>query len=396
MKKTIREFKTTYFVFNFVITVFAGFLLPYMKHMNLSNSYIGIITAIMTVSGILGQVITGYLCDVNRTIKKIFILWEIILTILVIIFSIVNRNLYYLVVLLFLIGFVQSALCSLIDSWIIEKSEEIKNKFGPIRAYGSIGAGIASILFGYLTDKYGWNSIFIAYPIIMLILIMITFKMKDVNKNLKNAEEKKCAQNKITMEDIKLLFSNTRYVYLIFIFLILYMSLKVITMFSVLNIKSISEENWYFGVYTFITAFSEIPIFIYSPKIMKKVNSYYLLIFASLFFIIRIIMVATSRNVYTIIASGIFHMTTFSFIALSSKYLIDEVSPENLKTTSQMVAMAIYLSLGDSISSLISGIMSDFIGTSNTLFVFCGLCVIAFIMSIRYNKKYNCIKVRSE
>lgn len=386
IKGNIKGFKTTYFAFNFVITMFSGFLIPYLKHLNITNSYIGIIMAIMTVSGILGQVFTGYLCDLKNTIKSIFIIWEGILGILVFVFSVINNNLNLLIFLLFCLGFIQSALCSLIDSWIME-NEEAKSRFGPIRAYGSIGAGIASIIFGYLTDRMGWNIIFITYPIFMLALILITTRAKDINKVDSKPSNEEKIKNNISLNDVITLLSNKRYIYLVTIFLILFMSLKVITMFSVLNIKNISDENWYLGTFTFITAVSEIPIFLFSPKIMKKINAYRLLIIASIFFIIRILLVAFSSNVYTIVFSGIFHMTTFSFIALSSKYLIDEISPARLRTTSQMLSMAIYLSFGDGMASLISGIMSDTIGNFNTLLIFCFMCGVSFIMSIVYMKK---------
>ncbi len=52
------------------MVVTAGFGVPYLKSLGMSNTEVGQIMAWTMVAGIVGQFVMGYVCDLKKTIKK--------------------------------------------------------------------------------------------------------------------------------------------------------------------------------------------------------------------------------------------------------------------------------------------------------------------------------------
>lgn len=72
MTTIINHFQYIYFVFYFTIAIFSGFTIPYLNSLDFSNTEVGFMMSLLYLSGVIGQSLTGYICDVKGTIKKIF------------------------------------------------------------------------------------------------------------------------------------------------------------------------------------------------------------------------------------------------------------------------------------------------------------------------------------
>lgn len=383
MSSTTKHFKTLYFFFFFTIAIFSGFTVAYLNSLGFNATQVGFFMSLLYFFGFLGQSITGYICDVKNTIKKVYLLWMIILATLIFFFFKVHVPVKQ-AIFISIIGFFQSSVLALLDSWVLESNTAIKKNFGPIRAFGSIGWGISTLIFGRIIDKLGWNIIGVLYIVFAFIVLIIAYYIKDA-KHEKHEE----ADGNLTIATLKELLKNKRYMQLITIFFLLYMSFHAVGMFSVILIENFGGNKSDIGLFLLVAAFSEVPILLNAKRIMKKLNLPMLLVISSAFFLLRTLLTAFSNSVFSIILLSTLQMLSFSILVFIAKYLIDEVSPDNLKTSSQTIAMAVSGGLSGIISLNLSGYLADKLGIQNLLFVLTGLCTIALILSVRYLLSYS-------
>lgn len=381
MKGKIRNLQKMYFFFEAIIVVSLGFTVPYLKKLGLSNSEVGFYMSIMMLCGILGQFITGYICDLKKTIKKVFLILTLMLSIAV---SLIYRIQLVEIKLMILpiIGFLQSSMMSLIDSWVLESSEIVKKNYGLVRAFGSLGWGLSAIIIGRCIDQFGWESLITAHLVLSILLIWMVIKVDDVNKAANTGE------HKVSLKHVKIMLSNGRYVTIVVIFLLLFMAMQAFSMFVPILIEEYGGDKSDIGLFFMIAAFSEIPMFLYSKKLMEKLRASKLLIICCLVFFIKMLITAFAQNANMLVAIGLFQMFTYTLATFTAKQLIDEVSPDNLKTSAQTIAMGIYLGVSGFVSYNLSGTLADYIGIKNTLIIQSGLCLAAFLMSIYYNRRF--------
>jgi MFS family permease len=388
MKKMVsntRHFKILYFFFYFTIAIFSGFTIAYLNGLGFSATQVGFFMSLLYFFGFLGQFITGYICDLKNTIKKVYFLWMIFLTVLIFFFFKLHVPVKQ-AIFISMIGFFQSSIMALLDSWVLESNDSIKNDFGPIRAFGSIGWGISTLLIGKIIDKFGWDIVGILYIVFASIVLIITYNTKDAKET---KQEKEQVDSDLGIATLKKLFKNKPYVQLITIFFLLYISFHCVAMFSVILIENFGGNKSDIGLFLLVAAFSEVPILLNAKGLMKRFNLPVLLVISSAFFLIRTLLTAFSNSVFSIILLSTLQMPSFSIFVFIAKYLIDEVSPHSLKTSSQTIAMAVSGGLSGIISLNTSGYLADRLGIQKLLFIITGLCAIALILSIKYLLSYS-------
>ena len=69
--------------------------------------------------------------------------------------------------------------------------------------------------------------------------------------------------------------------------------------------------------------------------------------------------------------------------------MVDEQTPENMRTTGQQVANAVYNSGSALVSPVLVGLMEDNIGISNSLFVIAALAVVTTVMTVGVSRKQH-------
>ncbi|WP_432665613.1 MFS transporter [Wukongibacter baidiensis] len=381
MKGKIRKLQRMYFFFDAVLVVFAGFTVPYLKKLGLSNSQVGFYMSIMMLNGILGQFTTGYICDLKKTIKKVFLILTLMLSIAV---SLIYRIevVEIKLIILPIIGFIQSSMMSLIDSWVLESHDEVKKSYGLVRAFGSLGWGLSAIIIGRCIDQFGWESLITIHLILSAIFIWMIIRVDDVKKAV-NTDE-----NKVSLKHVKIMLSNGRYVTVVTIFLLLFMAMQAYSMFVPILIEKYGGDKGDIGLFFMIAAFSEIPMFLYSKRLLERLKASQLLIICCFIFIIKMLITAFTRHVSMLVFIGLFQMFTYTLATFTAKRLIDDVSPENLKTSAQTIAMGIYLGVSGFVTYNLSGNLADHLGIQNTLIIQGGLCLAALLMSIYYNRRF--------
>lgn len=367
-------FRALYFFSFFGVASIAGMLIPFLQHKGFDPIQIGTLISLYTISGILGQLLAGYLCDKLRTIKKILslsILFIMISTTISITFKI--RVVFYISFII--TGFFYSILTNVSDSWVMESEEKIKIKYGSIRAFGSIGWAFGVLVAGFIISKFGYYAVNIMYVISMSVALICSFKLKDSIKESKGSL------------DFKELLINKEYLFTIIILLIISVSFRAYCQLVPYVIEYRGGNTFSFGIFSFISSLSEIIMLIICGKIMHKFSPDKLLILAPIGILIQSSILYFFTNINIIYFSGIFQIFTFPIMLMVARTMIERLSPNNLKTSSQLIGFAVFNSMGTMIASMLIGYLIENMSVEITITILMILSAIGIVSAIFYDKK---------
>ncbi|MGL5714718.1 MAG: MFS transporter [Paraclostridium sp.] len=371
-------FKVLGFTLYFTISTIGAMLVPFLQYKGYDPGQIGILISLYTVSGVIGQLLTGFFCDKLCTVKKIFLPSLCILALSMTLAISFNIKMIFLFGFL-VSGFLQYILIALYDSWVIEYGKDGKEKFGKIRMFGSIGWAIGVLIIGYIMSKLGYLYVNIIYVVGIITCILSSIKLQDINKR----GDKKC----IKLCNLKSIIKNKEYMLIVITLLIIEIPLRAYYQLAPYVIESLGKGTEQFGIFSFICSISEIITLYLTVKVFKKVSPDRFLKVAPVAILLKLIIIYIAPNVFIVYLSGILQIFTYPVILMVGKILIDRICPQELKTSSQLMGFAIFNSLGIVIASLITGYLIDNLGLKLSIVSFMGISIAGVIISVYCDRK---------
>ncbi len=352
-------------------------ILPFMTQIGYTPSQRGLILSGSALVAMIGQFLFGYLCDKYKTVKKMFYLSTIIFIGLVYwAYSVTQVAFFFHLISISLMSGFFRILFGLLDSWTIERDPILRKNFGVIRAFGSIGWIIGSPLTVWALSKGGYGALGLNVAILSIITLLLGYKVGDA--------QKVAHQEPIKLSDVKQLLKTKQYMVLLLILVIVNIAMAadaytvVDKMLKLNGSASDISNKWV------IQAISELPLFFLGSLLYKRFSAKSLLMLGIFMFVVRFLLSAFATSVNQLVLIASLQLFTFPLVLLSSKLLVDMETPGHLKSTGQLLGMAVYMSLSALVSPLISGFMVDWVGTNNTLIFFGLLCVIPLLLSLWY------------
>lgn len=367
-------FRILYFFLFFGLSSISGMLIPFLQYKGYDPVGTGILISLYTISGMIGQFAVGFVCDKLRTIKKIFYPSIIILMISG------SIAIFFKIKLIFFIGFMimgcsNYILSTLCDSWVMENQDGIKTKFGSLRSWGSVGWAFGVLISGFVISNFGYSIINIMYLVTLGIALVATMKLKDTQKECKGSVS------------IKELFVNKDYILTIAILLLIGISYRGYCQVLPYTIESIGGNTSNLGIYNFISSVSEIIMLIFCAKIMRKFSPDKLLILAPIAIIIQYLIMYFIPDIRFIYLSGVLQIFTYPLILMVGRIMIDRVSPVSLKTSSQLIAFAIFNSLAIIIGSIVVGYLIENMGVKNSILSLTIFTLLGILGALYYDRK---------
>ncbi|PRX32463.1 PPP family 3-phenylpropionic acid transporter [Orenia metallireducens] len=374
---------------------FASFYVFYFSEQGYSSTNIGLFLSIMTLMGLIGQLFWGYICDLKRTIKRVFIFCITIIALIILLFP-YYQNAYLIMLAMGGIGFLWTAQQSIIDSWILQSSTELRENYGFTRAWGSLGFALIAVIFGKVIQMYGWNIIFIGYPLLSLLIIIIASKIEDgYQKDLLTANQ----NEKSVVVNPFLLFKNFEYIYLLIIATLIFMPNTIMISFLPMFLKNVGGTTSHQGLALFFIAISEVPTLLLSKQFIIKYNYRVILLFSAIFYIVRLTLLSLATSPAMIIGVGMLQALSFAVFLPTVRYSINQIAPDSLKTTAQTFATCSYLGLGGVLANSLGGVAIDYFGVRVLLYACIGIIAIVIailLVTIIINKEFKVKEVSIE
>lgn len=344
--------------FSFIYTQ----LIPFLTYLGFDAFERGIILSSISLLSLLTQVIYGYLSDKHNKIKPFFNFSFLTLGVLSYILYQSSQSDFFLILLLVsFAGALFRTLAGYLETWTLLTDKNAKNRFGGIRAFGSIGWAIMAPLTSIIVENYGYNMLASVILVITLVSLILTMLQEDVSS---------VQSSSIRLSDIQELIKTPDYLLLLIIFALINMGFNTDNFTVIDKMIFLNATNSQVGLKWSIQAIIELPLLLASGWLLMKFNMIKILRIAIIFFIARIFLNAIAVNPNQILLISILQGITFPLSFLVQKFMIDEITPLKLRSSAQMIGLAFYGAFPAFLTPLLSGLFVNLFGFNFTLCIF--------------------------
>lgn len=371
---TILPYSIYFFVFGSFAFIYTQ-IIPFLTYLGFTIFERGLILSSVSLLTLVIQVIYGFFSDKYNTIKPIFNLSYLILGILsFILYQSTSSNFYFILLLVSLVGSLFRTLAGFLETWTLLSDEKIKLKFGAIRAFGSIGWALTAPLTSIVVNIYGYSML--SYLIIAMVVasLFLTIMQKDV-EDIETAELK--------FKDIKELIKTPDYVILILIFTVINIGFNTDNFTVIDKMIDLGATNNEIALKWSIQAIIEMPVLFLSTWILLRFNMLSVLRISVIFFIARIGFNGLATTPVQILYVSLFQGITFPLSFIAQKFMIEKITPLKLRSSAQMLGLAIFGAFPAFFTPLVSGILVEYVGYNTTLYLFSITLIVSLLLTFK-------------
>ncbi|MGB7594421.1 MAG: MFS transporter [Erysipelotrichaceae bacterium] len=352
-------------------------IIPYLNHVGYSASQRGVILAGMSLVGIFGQFLFGYLSDKYRTVKKFYYMTMIALVVISgSVYAVTGNLIYYHLITVALTGGLFQIVVSLLDAWVLEINPYLVLHYGKIRAFGALGWAIGAPITAWIVNNLGYDKLGWANVGITLLTFALSWTLKDAVK-IPHKEG-------LHLSDVKKLLLRKEYLVLIAILFLINM-ISSADMYTVIDkMLILGATNAQVSMKWSLQAILELPLFFLGARLLIRFGGKKLLLFATAMYFIRFLGYAWANTPYLLIAFSGFQLVTFPLINVSSKVLIAGESPDHLRSTGLLFATSMSFSLSSFIVPLVFGFVVERFGANATLIGIAFSALVPFGLGLWY------------
>lgn len=376
-KKLMTKFCVIYFLIYGVTALAYTQYVPYLSSIGYNPMERGILISSYAVTTIIFQVVFGILSDKYKTVKKLCIIAVIFFALFTYIFFSLETKAFILHMILIAMS---AGLANLnfgyFDNWLFTFGEKAREQFSFIRAFGSIGWGIASIFIAKLVDIFTYKGLGLIIILFTIILLGLMFLVAEGSKTKPSKSEK------ITSSDIKELISNRKYILVVIILFFVYCAGASNQTTIIDKMLELGATNTQIGYKWTISGLIEIPIYIYGSFFLRKLGPYKLLCMAAFATMLQFILFGLSNDVWMMVLLSGFQIITGPMMMLASRILIYEFSSEKLKSTGLLLALSIYSGLSALLMPSIGGTITNYFSANTTIFIVAAIAGGGFLLSL--------------
>ena len=354
-----------YFLYFAALSSLMPFLVLFYQRLGFSGAQIGLLAGIPPLVTLLASPFWTGLADTKRWHKWVMGL-GIAVTVVVVFLLQSFTGFVIVFALIILFNTFLSPVPSLADSATINMLGEERAKYGRIRLGGTIGWGIFAPIAGVLVQRYGLNAAFWSFSAIMLLNLFISQRFVHVSHE----------QGDLNHGGIRALLSSRRWIN--FMFLAFLGGLGAFSVASYLfpYMAELGANESTMGIASSIATLTEIVIFFFGNRLVKKLGSYGLLLVALMMFGVRSLLLGWASTPGMVLVLQVLGGTIFPAMWVAGVSYADEHSPSGLKSSAQGLFGAMMFGVGSAAAGFLGGLLLESIG-GRGMFTVLGVIILA-------------------
>jgi MFS family permease len=259
-----------------------------------------------------------------------------------------------------------SPVASLADSATMTMLGEERAMYGRVRLGGTIGWGLFAPVAGVLAQNYGLNIVFWCFSAIMLLNLFVSQRF------VYSSHEKDLSSN----GHIRILLTNRRWIIFLFVAFLGGLGSSSAASYLYPYMAEMGANRATMGVALTLSTLTEIPMFFFGDRLVKKFGSYGLLILALVLFGTRSLLYAAIHTPAMVLIVQAFGGMIFPALWTAGVSYADEHAPVGLKSSAQGLFGAASFGFGGAISGFISGLLLESVG-GHGMFLVLGIIIFA-------------------
>lgn len=344
----------------------------------MSLPQIGILAALPTLMYLVGNPIWAAAADIFHIHKKLLPL-TVLLTIPSILFISLVHSFWLLTLMVLLFSLCISPVISLADYSVINMLGKKSYEYGKVRIWGAVSYGLSAWITGWLVERDGTQVLFIVFSLSMAAAVFVSTKM----------QEPRLVRTESFWQGVRKLAADFRwYAFLLGLFLV-GLSFASINNFLILFMKSLGGGESLFGLSVAFAGVSELPVFIFSSVLLRKLTARRMLALGVLMMVVRCILISLMVDPRMALLLQMMHGLTFSMIWIAGVSFTNEIAPAGMGATAQALFSAAQFGLGNGIGALLGSQVYAAFGPA-VLYqasAVSALCGFVFLLAISTHKK---------
>jgi PPP family 3-phenylpropionic acid transporter len=350
---------TFYFLYFASMASLIPFFVLFFQRLGFSGAQIGLLTGVPPLITLIASPFWTGLADAKRWHK--FVMGLGITVAVLVIFLLPSLTSFVAVfITIILFNTFISPVPSLADSATINMLGEERAMYGKIRLGGTIGWGLFAPIAGVLVQTYGLKTSFWTFCAIMLGNLFVSQRF--THGSHEAAESKHGG--------IRVLLMSRRWIHFLFLAFLGGMGSMSAASYLFPYMAELGANESMMGFALTITTLTEIPIFFWGHRLMRKLGSYSLLILALVLMGIRALLYVAVSTPLMVLFVQLLGGTMFPAMWLAGVSYADENAPAGLKSTAQGLFGAMTFGVGAAVSGFIAGPLLESIGGRGMFLVF--------------------------
>ncbi|MFP3980280.1 MAG: MFS transporter [Desulfobacterales bacterium] len=340
-----------YFIYFAILGIYLPYFNLYCYHLGFSGFEIGTISALRTLATALFPLIWGAIADRFAIRRPIFIFCHFTST-AIWAFYLLTTDFWFMLAITGFYGIFYAPLISFLESFSMDLLDTEKNRYGRLRAWGSISFIIMVTAVGRAIDAFS------ADIIIMLILcgsLIQSLLALNVPRTAGGRQQLSFSAG------ARSLLQRRVVIFLIAAFLMLASHGTYYGFFSI-HLENIGFNSTFIGFAWALAVLAEIGIMVYSVPIFRRFSHERVLIAAFVLTGIRWLVLAGSGAAWVILFTQLLHAFSYGAFHVASILYIDKLTPPETKTMGQAVNNAVTYGLGIMAGFMANGYFFDIIG----------------------------------
>ena len=327
------------------------FLTLHYEQLGFSGRQIGLLVGLPPVLSLIGASLWGGIADATQKHKQVLAL--AIAGALVFAMGLaVTVDFWPLAIIVVGLAFFIAPINPLVDNSVMQMLGERKDHYGKIRLWGAVGWGLAGPLIGRLVEQFGLRWSFYGFLLWMLGCLVAAVRLPVAHGPIGGAFWK----------GIRVLANDTQWRLFLFLVFASGVGLAITHHFLFLYLKHIGASQTMMGLALTIATSSEMVIFFFADRLLKRWGQQRLLMVAMLFTALRILAYSVISTPELALAVQLLHGPSFALMWVAGVSYASALAPAGLGATAQGLFAGVNFGLGGAVGGLIGGVLYERLG----------------------------------
>lgn len=355
----------TFTIFGTSVLVASYFPLYYAQ-LGFSNTQIGLLYALGPMISIFSNMLWSLTSDRYRTVKKILmllLLGQIMMTV----FLSMSSNFSMIMFCITIFYFFFYPVFPLTDTLAISTAKQYNKNFITVRIFGSIGYATFAIVIGYVLTLIGSKWTLAVSILIALASLIFSMFVKDRVSTVA----------KVNLSGIWSILKQKELIWFFGCVFCLAIGLRMNDAFLTISLHDLGATENLIGWSMLASALAEVPIFILLNIYGDRFKELPLLIFASLMFALRFLLMGLTNTPYGIIGVQMMHGVSFGVFYVTAIRMLTRMIPDSYRATGLALFTVMWSSISGLLSGTFGGMVFEHFGRSNFYLVAMAFSILA-------------------
>lgn len=380
--RTQMTFIIIYILFLSARAIFNPFVTVFLQEKGFGAERIGLITGANSLVIILAQPFWGVISDKLRSVKGTLVACMVLQAAFSL--ALVYCNTFLLLAACFCAyGFFSSPEGPMLDTWCLKSMQEVgkDNAVGQMKFLGCFGYAACSIVSGTVINDYSTEKIL---PVFAAVLFGIALILLFVRTGSTGASSSKAPPLRLGR-----MLKDKRF--LVFLVFLLFMQLphRAAYTFYPLLISGLGGDKMMVGTTSAVMFLSEGICLFFSRKLLNRYAPEKVILISGGFFILWQLLYSMASQPWHVALFALLDGPSYAIFTIGVLYYLNRFAPEELRTTYQTVAYAVYFGLSGILGNSLGGVMIQEWGFRTMYLLGAGLIAASISFFIFSEKKWG-------